>query len=121
GGEPPWTLTAERAAPLARRHRARGRLPGAWRGRRPEEHVAKRPQDSPPDPAAPVDFAALNGWDGEWDIFSDYDLPTYVGPTTFMNLPWITDPAELRARNVDGAVIGAPFRDAVSHRQRARF
>jgi agmatinase len=38
-----------------------------------------------------------------------------------MNLPWITDPAELRARNVDVAVIGAPFDDAVSHRPGARF
>ena len=38
-----------------------------------------------------------------------------------MNLPWVTDPAELRARNVDVAIIGAPFDDAVSHRPGARF
>ncbi len=38
-----------------------------------------------------------------------------------MNLPWITDPAELRPRNVDVAIIGAPFDDAVSHRPGARF
>ena len=38
-----------------------------------------------------------------------------------MNLPWITDPAELRARGVDVAIIGAPFDDAVSHRPGARF
>ena len=78
--------------------------------------MPERPADPPTDPSAPVDYAALNGWDREWEVFSDYDLPTYVGPTTFMNLPWITDPAELRARGVDVAIIGAPFDDAVSHR-----
>jgi agmatinase len=69
----------------------------------------------------PHDYAAANGWDGEYETFTDYDLPTYVGPTTFMNLPWITDPAEIRAREVDVAIIGAPFDDAVSHRPGARF
>ncbi len=38
-----------------------------------------------------------------------------------MKLPWITDPAELRARGVDIAIVGAPFDDAVSHRSGARF
>src|SRR5262245_62217682 len=38
-----------------------------------------------------------------------------------MNLPWVTDPAQLYARNVDVAVVGAPFDDAVSHRPGARF
>ena len=47
------------------------------------------------DPHGPTDFAALNGWDREYEVFSDFDLPTYVGPTTFMKLPWMTDPAEL--------------------------
>ena len=66
-------------------------------------------------------FAARNGWDADFPVFSDYDLPVYVGPSTFQNLPWITDPAELRARNVDVAIVGAPFDDAVSHRPGARF
>jgi agmatinase len=83
--------------------------------------VAERPHEPRPGPTSAVDFAHLNGWDRDWETFSDYDLPTYVGPTTFMNLPWITDPAELRARNVDVAIIGAPFDDAVSHRPGARF
>ena len=86
--------------------------------------MAERPHEprpDRPDSTAAVDFAHLNGWDREWEVFSDYDLPTYVGPTTFMNLPWITDPAELRARAVDVAIIGAPFDDAVSHRPGARF
>ena len=77
-----------------------------------------------PGPGAPrpaSDLAAANGWDREFETYSDFDLPTYVGPSTFMGLPWVTDPAELRRRNVDIAIIGAPFDDAVSHRSGARF
>jgi agmatinase len=85
--------------------------------------VAKRPvEPSDTDARTPAGrFAIGNGWDGPAELFSDFDLPTYVGPTTFMNLPWITDPAELRRREVDVAVLGAPFDDAVSHRPGARF
>jgi agmatinase len=75
--------------------------------------VAERPHDP--------DFAALNGWDGEFETFTDFDLPTYVGSASFMKLPWITDVAQLRARKPDVAIIGAPFDDAVSHRSGARF
>ena len=67
------------------------------------------------------DLGALNGWDRDYEAFSAFDLPTYVGPTSFMKLPWITDPLELRARAVDVAIVGAPFDDAVSHRPGARF
>jgi agmatinase len=85
--------------------------------------VAERPHDPDPDADAGSDpgFAAANGWDQPFETFSDYELPTYVGPTTFMNLPWITDPEELRRQGVDVAIIGAPFDDAVSHRPGARF
>jgi agmatinase len=75
--------------------------------------VAERPHDP--------DFAALNGWDQDFATYSDFDLPTYVGAVSFMKLPWIPDAAELRARNADVAIIGAPFDDAVSHRSGARF
>jgi agmatinase len=71
--------------------------------------------------AIPSDLAAANGWDREFEVFSELDLPTYVGLQTFSNLPWITDPAELRARAVDVAIVGAPFDDMVSHRPGARF
>jgi agmatinase len=81
--------------------------------------VAERPHE--PDASADRDFAAANGWDREFETYSDFELPTYVGPTTFMNLPWITDPLQLIARGVDVAIIGAPFDDAVSHRPGARF
>jgi agmatinase len=85
----------------------------------PEDFVAERPHD--PNPSSERDFAAANGWDREFETYSDFELPTYVGPTTFMNLPWITDPLQLIARGVDVAIIGAPFDDAVSHRPGARF
>jgi formimidoylglutamase len=83
---------------------------GSWRF-----PVAKRPSDPTPD------FASRNGWDAEYEVYDDFDLPTYVGPLSFMKLPWVTDPAELRRREVDVAIIGAPFDDAVSHRSGARF
>jgi agmatinase len=78
--------------------------------------VAERPQH-PGD----HDFAARNGWDRTYETYDDFDLPTYVGLSTFMKLPWVPDAAELRARNVDVAIVGAPFDDAVSHRPGARF
>ena len=77
--------------------------------------------ERPLDPNAEADFASRNGWDADYESFSDFDLPTYVGPSTFANLPWITDPDELRRREVDVAIVGAPFDDAVSHRPGARF
>jgi agmatinase len=67
------------------------------------------------------DYARLAGWDRDWEHFSDYDLPTFVGPVTFSNLPWVTDPVEIARRCVDVAVIGAPFDDGTSHRPGARF
>ena len=70
---------------------------------------------------ADPDFAAINGWKHDYETYSDFDLPSYVGPSTFQNLPWVTDPAELEAGAVDVAIVGAPFDDAVSHRPGARF
>ncbi len=74
-----------------------------------------------PDAFPDLDFGHLNGWDRDFEAFSDFDLPTYVGPSTFSKLPWVTDPAEIRRRGVDVAIVGAPFDDAVSHRPGARF
>ena len=79
-------------------------------------HVAERPEDS-----TQPDFAARNGWDREYESYSDFDLPTYVGLPTFMRLPWVPDPIQLLARRPDVAIVGAPFDDAVSHRPGARF
>jgi agmatinase len=77
--------------------------------------------ERPPDPDLDRDFARQNGWDRAYETYDDFELPTYVGPVSFMKLPWITDPAELRRREVDVAIVGAPFDDAVSHRSGARF
>lgn len=79
--------------------------------------MSERHQDAHPD----ADFAAMHGWDRPYEVYADLDLPTYVGPSTFSKLPWITDPAELRARGVDVAIVGAPFDDMVTHRPGARF
>jgi agmatinase len=77
--------------------------------------------DRPSQPATPGTFASANGWDREHETFDDFDLPSYVGPSTFQKLPWITDPAELGRREVDVAIVGAPLDDGVSHRSGARF
>jgi formimidoylglutamase len=84
--------------------------------------VAERPHDPTAASGPPAEgFAAQHGWDRPYETYSDFDLPTYVGPVSFMKLPWITDPDELRRRQTDVAIIGAPFDDAVSHRSGARF
>jgi agmatinase len=79
--------------------------------------VAERPSEF----VSEQDFAARNGWDRPYEEWIDFDLPPYVGPSTFMNLPWITDPDELRRRGVDVAIVGAPVDEGVSHRPGARF
>jgi len=67
------------------------------------------------------DLAARNGWDRDFEVFSDFDLPTYVGPTSFSNLPWVADAAELAERRPHVAIVGAPFDDMVTHRPGTRF
>ena len=46
--------------------------------------MSERPFDALPRP-----LAALHGWHLEQELFSDFDLPTYVGPVSFMKLPWV--------------------------------
>ena len=86
---------------------------------RPSRDPAHRP--SAVEAASPGSFASQWGWDRPFEVYDDFDLPTYVGPTTFSNLPWITDPGELEARKVDVAIVGAPFDDMVTHRPGTRF
>jgi agmatinase len=80
--------------------------------------VSKRPSR---DSAIPTTFGEAWGWHRDYEVYSDFDLPTYVGPTTFANLPWVTDPDELRARAVDVAIVGAPFDEMVTNRPGTRF
>jgi agmatinase len=67
------------------------------------------------------ELAARNGWDHDFELFSELDLPTYVGAATYANLPWVTDPDALRALKADVAIVGAPFDDMVTHRSGTRF
>ena len=53
--------------------------------------------------------------------YDDYDLPSYVGSTTFQKLPLVTDATALLERHPDVAIVGAPFDDGVTHRPGARF
>ena len=54
----------------------------------------------------------------EWD---EYNLPSYIGSTTFQKLPLLTDIAALATRRPDAVILGAPLDDGVSHRPGARF
>jgi agmatinase len=67
------------------------------------------------------DLGAMHGWDRDFEVFSELDLPTYVGHATFSNLPWVDDPTALARRKADVAIVGAPFDDMVTHRSGARF
>jgi agmatinase len=104
-----------------------GAVPDARALRPARSAGAARPSRDPAHPPAGVEaglpgsFASQWGWDRPFEVYDDFDLPTYVGPSTFSNLPWITDPAELEARQVDVAIVGAPFDDMVTHRPGARF
>jgi agmatinase len=53
--------------------------------------------------------------------FSDYDLPSWVGSTTFQKLPLCPDDDSLSASGAEVAIVGAPFDDAVTNRPGARF
>jgi formimidoylglutamase len=67
------------------------------------------------------ELAKRNGWDRDWEVFADGDLPVYAGQVSFSKLPWIADPSELAARQVDVAIVGAPFDDMVTNRPGARY
>jgi agmatinase len=56
-----------------------------------------------------------------YTAYPDFELPAYLGSTTFQKLPLVTDGAALAERRPDVAIVGAPFDDAVSHRPGARF
>ena len=53
--------------------------------------------------------------------YDNFDLPAYVGRTSFQKLPELTDGESLRARRPDVAIVGAPLDDGASHRPGARF
>ena len=79
--------------------------------------MSDRQRSGPPNEG----FAAMHGWDRAYEVYADFDLPPYVGASTYSKLPWVTDAAEIAARQVDVAIVGAPFDEMVTHRPGARF
>jgi agmatinase len=49
------------------------------------------------------------------------DGPSYLGPATFMKLPFLSEPSQLDEVKPQAAIIGAPWDDSVSSRPGARF
>ncbi|MCL4232816.1 MAG: agmatinase [Dehalococcoidia bacterium] len=47
--------------------------------------------------------------------------PAYSDISTFLHLPWVSEPGAIAAEKPDFAIIGAPFDVAVTHRPGARF
>ncbi|MEX2237462.1 MAG: agmatinase [Dehalococcoidia bacterium] len=58
---------------------------------------------------------------GELDEFSGGRHPAFAGLQTFMKMPLIEDPAELKRKKVDVAIVGAPLDWAATYRAGARF
>jgi agmatinase len=56
-----------------------------------------------------------------YTAYDDFNLPSYLGSTSYQKLPLLTDAAALAERRPDVAIVGAPFDDSVSHRPGARF
>jgi agmatinase len=90
---------------------AHGRSEEGAHSTMPDELRRRRQNDEEPAAAHQDPYTA----------YHDFDLPAYVGSTSFQKLPVVTDGAALRERRPDVAIVGAPFDDAVSHRPGARF
>lgn len=59
--------------------------------------------------------------DDEYSQYSDYDLPSFVGSTTFQKLPLCETEEALRSSGAELAIVGAPIDDGASNRPGARF
>ena len=59
--------------------------------------------------------------DDEFAEFEDYDLPSYVGSTTFQKRPLCDTDEALGASGAEVAIVGAPLDDGASNRPGARF
>lgn len=71
-------------------------------------------------PPFAASLAAL-GWSDPAETRDPLDRPSYIGPVSFAQLPWVEDAAEILRMNADVAIVGAPFDDAVTHRPGTRF
>jgi agmatinase len=68
-----------------------------------------------------IDRSELLLGPSEYEEFQDYDLPSYVGSTSFQKLPWLPGDEELAAFAPEVAIVGAPIDDGASNRPGARF
>ena len=76
-GAPRWTTDANRRRPERDGDRDAGGPIGPVAVRRRRTSWPSAPTTPT---AAGRDFAAANGWDREYETYSDFELPTYVGP-----------------------------------------
>jgi formimidoylglutamase len=67
-----------------------------------------------------IDRSELRSED-EYTEIPDWELPAFVGSTSFQKLPWCPDDASLAAAGPEVAIIGAPVDDGASNRAGARF
>ena len=68
-----------------------------------------------------IDASELLLGENEYDEIPDWELPSYVGSTSFQKLPWCPDDASFAAANPEVAIVGAPLDDGASNRPGARF
>ena len=59
--------------------------PGRARGPSRRNRVSDRQRSGPPNEG----FAAMHGWDRAYEVYADFDLPPYVGASTYSKLPWV--------------------------------
>jgi formimidoylglutamase len=59
--------------------------------------------------------------DDEYTEIPDWELPAFVGSTSFQKLPWCPDDARLAELRPEVAIVGAPVDDGASNRPGARF
>jgi agmatinase len=57
----------------------------------------------------------------ELEEFTDWELPSHIGSTSFQKLPWCPDDESLRAAEPEVAILGVPIDDGASNRPGARF
>ena len=106
---PRWTVDPNRRRPQKTPRLTSGPALRAPRlGASPGGSMAERQ-----DPGRDGGFAAANGWNRDYETYSDFDLPTYVGPTHVHEPALDHRPGRSCApAKADVAIVGAPFDDA---------
>lgn len=66
-------------------------------------------------------YGRMYHWDRDYPVYDEFDLPSYSGPVTYGKLPYVPDADQLRQREADVAIVGAPFDDGTAYRPGTRF